>query len=216
MFWSARSGAPFPVEPPQNIRLALFRTHHWHKATSASVHAVTSTLTRLAACGAQIGELAVPESFEALSMARAVINNYERARAVGWEWHHRRNQISEALSASLANGWSISYESYLKAKRMVETGRAWLEGAMAGYDAIVTATVNGEAPEGLDSTGDSSFQEIWTLLHAPAITLPLHLGPTGLPVGVQFVGHRFDDDALLSLANWIMAVARTYEAPYVN
>ncbi len=220
LFWNVLVGRPAAspplVAPQHNRRLVLFRTHHWHKAGSASAQAITSTLKRLAASGAQIEELAVPDGFEALSVARKVINDYERARALDWEWHHRRNQISGALSASLANGWSISFEDYLKARRMVETWRAWLEGAMAGYDAIVTAAVNGEAPEGLDSTGDSSFQEIWTLLHTPSITLPLHSGPTGLPVGVQFVGHRFGDDALLGLARWIMTVARTYELALVN
>ena len=82
--------------------------------------------------------------------------------------------------------------------------RARFDGEGARHDAILTAAVNGEAPEGLTSTGDASFQEIWTILHLPAVTLPLFVGRSGMPVGVQVVGRRHEDAALLRLARWIM------------
>jgi len=72
------------------------------------------------------------------------------------------------------------------------------------YDAIITPATTGEAPAGLDSTGNPIFNSLWTYLGAPAITLPLMEGPNGLPVGVQLVGRRGDDARLLRTASWLM------------
>jgi Asp-tRNA(Asn)/Glu-tRNA(Gln) amidotransferase A subunit family amidase len=68
---------------------------------------------------------------------------------------------------------------------------------------LLTPCVNGEAPRGLDETGDPGFQAIWTILHTPALTLPTHRGPQGLPVGIQLVAPRFADRRLLACATWI-------------
>ena len=45
----------------------------------------------------------------------------------------------------------------------------------------------------------------WTLSGNPCVTLPAGTGPKGLPLGVQLVGLRHDDDRLLSIAAWVAA-----------
>ena len=67
---------------------------------------------------------------------------------------------------------------------------------MAPYDVLLTASAAGEAPVGLQSTGDASFCAFWTAAHVPALTLPVFTGPQGLPVGAQVIGKRHDDRAL--------------------
>ena len=52
-------------------------------------------------------------------------------------------------------------------------------------DILLAPCVTGEAPQGLSTTGDTRFQEFWTALHTPTITLPTHRGPNGLPIGIQ-------------------------------
>jgi hypothetical protein len=37
-------------------------------------------------------------------------------------------------------------------------------------------------------------------LHTPTITLPTHRGPNNLPVGIQLVGQRYDDERLIACA----------------
>ena len=37
----------------------------------------------------------------------------------------------------------------------------------------------------------------------PAMTLPTHRGPNGLPVGIQLVAQRYDDDRLFACARWV-------------
>jgi Asp-tRNA(Asn)/Glu-tRNA(Gln) amidotransferase A subunit family amidase len=65
---------------------------------------------------------------------------------------------------------------------------------------------NGEAPLGLANTGDHRFQSIWTQLRTPAVTLPTHSGPNGMPVGIQLIGPLYADDRLLAIAQRIFAV----------
>ncbi|MCP4308954.1 MAG: amidase, partial [bacterium] len=74
--------------------------------------------------------------------------------------------------------------------------------------AIITPAAPGEAPHGLEWTGNSAFNNLWSLLGVPAITLPLLQGPTGLPVGVQVVGRYGDDARLLRTAGWLQSALR--------
>ena len=75
-----------------------------------------------------------------------------------------------------------------------------------GYDALLTPAANGEAPLGLASTGDPIFNGLWTLLHAPCVTVPGLAGPAGLPVGLQLVAPRYRDMQLLAVAESLGAL----------
>ena len=68
------------------------------------------------------------------------------------------------------------------------------------YDAIVTPSAPGEAPSGHNVPGNAIFNGLWTLLHAPCITLPGLFGPQGLPLGIQLVARRHADGSLLAAA----------------
>lgn len=185
-------------------RVALFRTHHWTKASTDTVAAVEGAADHLRAAGAIVTDVPLPDGFAELSAARIVINGYERARALAWEFNTAASRLSPALTRVLYEGWSFSAERYVEAIRTAERWRAWYTALMKGYDVVLTPAVNGEAPSGLSSTGDASFQEIWTILQAPSITLPLYKGEGGLPVGVQMVGRRLADEDLLNLAQWVI------------
>jgi amidase len=61
----------------------------------------------------------------------------------------------------------------------------------------------GEAPATLTTTGESTFNRIWTALHVPAVTLPVFTGPTGLPIGAQLIGPFGGDLKMLACAEWV-------------
>ena len=58
---------------------------------------------------------------------------------------------------------------------------------------------------GIEWTGDPAFNFIWTSLHVPCVTVPAGTGPNGLPLGIQIVGRRGDDRAVLAWARWVQA-----------
>ncbi len=72
------------------------------------------------------------------------------------------------------------------------------------YDAIVAPSAPGEAPLKEAGTGDPIFSTLWTFSGLPALNLPLLVGETGLPVGVQLVGALEGDDKLLRTAAWFL------------
>jgi Asp-tRNA(Asn)/Glu-tRNA(Gln) amidotransferase A subunit family amidase len=67
----------------------------------------------------------------------------------------------------------------------------------------LTVPATGEAPQGLDFTGDPLFCALWSFLGLPALTLPAGRTPTGLPLGLQLVGSYTRDGDLLRTARWV-------------
>ena len=78
---------------------------------------------------------------------------------------------------------------------------------MSEYDAVLTYASTGAAPLASDGTGDPIFATLWTLIGAPAFSLPLLRSAEGLPIGVQAVGAPGRDAELTSAAAWLMRAA---------
>jgi Asp-tRNA(Asn)/Glu-tRNA(Gln) amidotransferase A subunit family amidase len=78
---------------------------------------------------------------------------------------------------------------------------------LAGFDALLVPGVLGEAPpRTAGHTGDPLLCRAWTLLGVPAISVPGLAGPAGMPIGVQLVGARGGEEALLGAAAWAEGV----------
>src|SRR3989441_5594327 len=113
--------------------------------------------------------------------------------------------LSESLCARLERGRDVRALDYLRAlTRIPELHASFAELFAQRYDAIVTPTAAGTAPEGLGSTGDPAFCTLWTLCGMPALSVPLMRGANGLPLGVQLVGPRHGDARLLRTARWLV------------
>jgi len=187
-------------------RIGLCRTPLWDTAQPETKHAVEDAATRLAAAGAAVREIALPEEFTRLFEAsRETINNYERSKSMAGDWASNGERISKVLSDRIKLGMAMRHEDYLAALRLAEDCRAKIEHAFEGLDCMISPCVKGEAPLGLNPTGDPAFQQFWTVLYGPSMSLPTHRGPNGLPVGLQVVARRYDDDRLFACARWIMA-----------
>ena len=99
----------------------------------------------------------------------------------------------------------IDYATWVSARLLGERGRAAVDAMFTDIDVILTAPAKGEAPLGLERTGDATFNLLWTFLWMPCVTLPFARGPKGLPVGIQLVGRQHDDARLLDIAAWAKA-----------
>jgi amidase len=197
-----------PPSAPRSLdhapRIGLCRTPLWHTAQPETVAAVEDAAARLAKAGAPVRDVVLPEEFSELrNAARETINNYERAAAMGHEWNSHRDEISERLRKRIEIGRKMPHGEYLSAIRLGEDCRARLPEVFDGLDVLLAPCANGEAPRGLTDTGDPGFQAIWTILYTPALALPTHRGPNGLPVAIQLVAQRHDDRRLLACARWV-------------
>jgi amidase len=187
-------------------RLGLCRTPLWDTAQPETKHAVEDAAKRLAAAGASVREITLPEEFSRLFHAsRETINNYERSKSMAGDFAAHGERISKVLSDRIKLGMAMRHDDYLAALRLAEDCRAKIEVAFDGLDAMISPCIKGEAPRGLNPTGDPAFQQFWTVLYGPSMSLPTHRGPNGLPVGLQVVARRYDDDRLFACTRWIMA-----------
>jgi Asp-tRNA(Asn)/Glu-tRNA(Gln) amidotransferase A subunit family amidase len=189
-------------------KIALCRTHLWDHAGSETKAAVENAARKLDVTE----EAALPSEFEALAEARTVINPFERARALAHEWNTNAQLISPGLSAQIEKGLSIPHARYTAALKRMKECRDLVPQAFGDADILLAPAVRGEAPTGLETTGEPTLQEFWTALHVPTITLPTHRGPNGLPVGIQLVGRHYEDVALLACARVIFERLDSYAA----
>ena len=208
-------GCTSPLKARKPLRLGLCQTFMWDLALQETREALDIASSTLQKAGIEIERLELPSELSTLTLARQHINDYERVHALAHEWAHHSSKISPELSASLRRGQALSQAEYLNALRLVEQTRTQTHSWMHGVDAVLTPCVNGEAPQGLSYPGDPSFQALWTLLHLPAIGLPTHKGPKGLPVSIQLIGPRHSDVRLLqhALAVWNILMPGLYSAP---
>lgn len=188
------------------IRIGLCRTYAWGDAEEATRNAVEDAAGRLEQAGFSVRDVDLPSPCEELPKTREIINDFERARGMAWEWNAHAAQISEALAKSIRNGLAMPRARYVEALERVALCRQRAAGLFADVDVLLTPTANGEAPLGLANTGDHRFQSIWTQLRTPAVTLPTHAGPNGMPVGIQLIGARYADNRLLAIAQRVFAV----------
>ncbi|HEY4265779.1 MAG TPA: amidase [Micropepsaceae bacterium] len=195
----ARPLSPRRDTPP---RIGLCRTHLWEHALPESKRAVEDCAQRFETAGAIVRDAVLPENFNALAEARTIVNPVERARSMAHEWNTNRALISPGLTRQIEEGLSIPHARYVASLKRMKECRDMLPALFGDFDVLLVPCVTGEAPRGLASTGDTRFQEFWTALHTPAITLPTHKGPHGLPIGIQLVGQLYADEILLSAARW--------------
>jgi amidase len=194
--------------PPRSMnappRIGLCRTELWDAAQPETKNAVENAAAALGKAGAVVRDVDLPGEFSGLpALARGTINHFERAACMAFEWDNHRAALSPQMRRYIENGLKTSRADYVAAWRRVEQCRALLPKVFDGIDVLLTPCVPGEAPKGLASTGDPSMQAMWTALHTPTMTLPSHRGPNNLPVGIQLVAQRYDDDRLFACARWI-------------
>lgn len=188
------------------IRIGLCRTYAWDTAESATQHAVEDAVQRLANGGYVVREIELPPQYADLLATREIINDFERSRAMAYEWQMHSEQISDALAKSIRNGLAMPRERFIDALERVAVCRKLLGDVFAGVDVLLAPVAQGEAPLGLSFTGDHKFQSIWTQLHTPTITLPTHRGPNGMPIGIQLVAPRYADNHLLAAAQHLFQI----------
>ncbi len=185
-------------------QIGVWRTDLWDTAQAESKAAVTGAAEQLGKAGANVREVELPQPFTGLHViARSTIGFYERAACMAYFWDHRRDELSPQMRRYIENGQKISRDDYVASLRRLDECRALLPALFEKFDVLLVPCVPGEAPKGLGATGDPSMQAIWTALHTPSVTLPTHRGPNDLPVGIQLVAPRYEDDRLLACARWI-------------
>ncbi len=186
-------------------RVGICRSPTWDVAAPETEALLDRVETALARAGAAVSARELPASFDALKTAHPIVMNSESARALGWELATHPDGLSEGLRERMQFGLHQTEAALTEAYDVFASAQHAFPEAMADLDVLVTPSAPGEAPAGLEWTGDPAFNFIWTSLHVPCVTVPAGTGPNGLPLGIQIVGRRSDDRAVLAWARWVQA-----------
>jgi Asp-tRNA(Asn)/Glu-tRNA(Gln) amidotransferase A subunit family amidase len=191
------------VRPERAPTVGLCRSPSWDLAGPETAALFERVGTALGRAGAAVRGRELPDAFSALVQAHPIVMNSESGRALGWELATARDAISPGLRERLEFGLGCSEAEQMEALGVFASTQQAFPAAMEGLDVLVTPSAPGEAPTGLEWTGDPAFNFIWTSLHVPCVTVPAGTGPNGLPLGIQIVGRQGEDRAVLAWAQWV-------------
>lgn len=193
------------VRPQRAPRIGICRSPAWNLAAPATQSLLPDVASALSRAGAAVVRRELSPEVEALVDAHPIVMNNESARALGWELANAREQISEGLRERLEFGLSRPEADVAEAHVVFDRAQRAFPQCLDGLDLLVTPSAPGEAPAGLDWTGDPAFNLIWTSLHVPCVTVPAGAGPNGLPLGIQIVTRIGEDRQALAWAQWVAA-----------
>lgn len=186
-------------------RVGVLARYPWNDAEPEAAAHFAGVIERLAAAGARPTAIALPDSIADAKRVQRTIMLFEAARRHAPLQARARALLTPALNEGLDEGRRIAEADYRAAlARRAAIAEAALD-VFDGLDAIASPPAPGAAPASLAATGDPSFCTLWSLIGAPAITVPSGCAASGLPFGLQLASAPGEDARLLAVAGWCEA-----------
>lgn len=168
-------------------------------------------VAELEVLGATVVDFTVPLAEELGAAARVVVG------AEAFEIHRRNLQAHWAdyggpARRSLAKGAFFAGSDYVRARKILDRGKAILAEALAPVDCVATISLpwvsplQGEEETMVTRAKGPIWMNQWNGVGMPALSLPIGLLPVegtreGLPIGMQLAGGPFADGMLLRVAD---------------
>jgi Asp-tRNA(Asn)/Glu-tRNA(Gln) amidotransferase A subunit family amidase len=180
---------------------------NWLEHASADMRdALGQASDALKAVGHHVSKLNLPAQLDEMHEHQGMIQNVESARAYTSERTTYAAKLDATLAQTLNENAKIPRAQYIESMRVAETARRFADGLFRQYDAWLMPSAPSVAPRGLSSTGDPLFNRLASVLHTPAINIPASKDGEGMPLGLQLIGARYEDEKLLQMAANISAI----------
>ena len=193
----------FPRTDDDPPTIGFVPTPHWQEADQDTHQLFENTVNDLNALGATVEEITLPPDFAELAHHHNQVMSFEVAHARASEYLHHRSHLSDQFVNLIETGKEITFEEYQQSKQHAQVARTQLAEIFEDVDVVLAPSAPGEAPHGLDATGNPLFSRMWTLLHVPSVTIPHGKGINDLPLGIQIIGSFNSDTHLIRDADWI-------------
>jgi Asp-tRNA(Asn)/Glu-tRNA(Gln) amidotransferase A subunit family amidase len=178
----------------------------WEPLSASARQALEVARRRLLASGAQVREVALPAWLGDVFKAHDAVQGWEATRALADEMQFHAGQLSPILRNYLADAARVGDRAYAEGQRVAASARASLAQLFDGIDVLLAPSAPDEAPQGFGSTGASTWNRAWTLLHVPCLSVPGATGVNGLPMGVQVIA-PMHEEALCLRAGGVLETA---------
>jgi Asp-tRNA(Asn)/Glu-tRNA(Gln) amidotransferase A subunit family amidase len=188
---------------PSSPRIGVLRHQPWPQASDDMVAAIDNVARAASAANARVRDIKLAPVLASAFRAHATIQAYEAARSLASEYERFKDQLAKGVLELVESGFAIGADAYDDARRTASQARGALAELMAEVDVILSPSAPGAAPQGLGSTGSSTFNRLWTLMGTPCVNVPGLTDPQGLPLGVQVIGRFGSDRATLEAALFV-------------
>lgn len=184
-------------------KIGLCKTSQWSFAESESRSVLTQAAAKFAEQRAVVEEFELPNDYADLPDVHRRVLYAGVAKSLEKDYRDAKDYMSDILLEIIEEGQATSSKEYDEAYSFADRCRQSVNEKFYDFDAIICPSAPGEAPKGM-ATGNPIFQVTWTLLGVPCLNLPVGFGPSGLPVGIQLIGRRYDDKTILALGRYLM------------
>lgn len=191
--------------PDQRPVLAAPHGPYIEQASEAARQAFEQQIQRLEGAGYRV--------MRVFSLGRIVDIAYRHRQLMAYELaeQHRgwfrdyEDRYRRQTADLIREGQTVEPEEADTARELQLDVRDELEAQLnaLGADIWISPAATGTAPEGLDSTGDSSMNMPWTFAGLPTITVPAGSGENRLPLGLQCSAAYWNDEKLFK---WVQGI----------
>lgn len=183
-------------------RLAFCKTPYWNSVDPVYQNKLESLIDLLKSKDLHIEEIYLDE-------------RHSRTESIMWDvifYEMRQNNVKfrpddPAISlwfrSAIKSARNITFSQHLANLSELNHLNAEAARVIEPFDAVLTMSALGEAPQGISDTGSPVAQAIWHALKLPSLTIPVLSGAKGMPLGLQIVGRQYNDDDLLRIGELI-------------
>ena len=206
-----RAGSqPLPRPAPGRLRVAVAK-ELMQPAQSQVSRTLDDLLSALGEAGASVEEVSIGDPDELVATLFVILLAESRSYHRPWLESCPELYGTDVL-AYLQTATSLSAVDYVDAQRLRVVQRRRIDQAIEGFDVLLAPSQLVVAPrvdaeEVVFDDGSTAARDLtlirplspFSLTGHPALTVPLRVSETGLPVGVQLVGAPYSDERLFVL-----------------
>jgi len=194
---SAISGRPWQLHRKTPV-FGIAWDYPWEPLSASGRLALETARRQLQAAGATVRDVKMPAWMGAVFKAHDAVQGWEAARALADESTQHEGELSPILRDYLTEAARIDDRAYAAGQSTAIAARSKLHQLFDGIDVLLTPSAPDEPPQGFGSTGASTWNRAWTLLHVPCLNVPGATGVHGLPMGVQVIAPLHEEALCLS------------------
>jgi len=144
-----------------------------------------------------------PSYFKDIHKYHQIIYDTDLANNFSLYFKKYKKKLSKIMQDAIIRGNKHSAKDYAEAVDFMKRSYESYEEVFEDYHGVLSPASPGVAPKSLKTTGTAEFNKVWSYLGTPCISLPLLQGENNLPLGVQLIGAKYDDQRFLGVANWL-------------
>ena len=193
------------------LRIGVGDRVMWENCDPGIAEVAQAALNELSARGAQVHDFALPEAQQAIDLlAKGSVVSAECDAFLDMELPEWRQLLDPIIATRIADGGAIPAREYLLRQRLIRELAAKTETRLQAVDVLASPTVSLTPPAVDQLTVLEDYRRynlaslrntcVANFLGLCALTLPVGLDQSGMPVGLQLIARHHQEERLLAAA----------------